>query len=180
MKDAVSHYVPPPNPLTSTAPQAFSDNLTMPVQRWLTSPMQGGRYGLNFGRRNVTTWPILLEAFSPDDEATLSLAMRVSAPLLDKLRNVAANNPHSNVFAPRRHRFERWLSSSPANADCTSTVVGCASGAASPRSGAGLSAAVDAPLGFDADYQVPQAAEGIMRRDDRGGRRQGGHDGGVH
>jgi hypothetical protein len=30
MKDAVSHYVPPPNPLTSTAPRAFSDNLTMP------------------------------------------------------------------------------------------------------------------------------------------------------
>jgi DNA-binding MarR family transcriptional regulator len=44
----------------------------------------------------------LLEALSPDDEATLSLAMRVAAPLLDKLRNVAANNPHSNVFAPRQ------------------------------------------------------------------------------
>ena len=44
----------------------------------------------------------LLEALSPDDEATLSLAMRVAAPLLDKLRNAAANNPHSNVFAPRQ------------------------------------------------------------------------------
>jgi DNA-binding MarR family transcriptional regulator len=44
----------------------------------------------------------LLEALSPDDEATLSLAMRVAAPLLDKLRNVAANNPHPNVSAPRR------------------------------------------------------------------------------
>jgi len=32
MKDAVSHYVPPPSPLTSTAPQAFSDNLTMPSE----------------------------------------------------------------------------------------------------------------------------------------------------
>jgi DNA-binding MarR family transcriptional regulator len=44
----------------------------------------------------------LLEALSPDDEATLSLAMRVAAPLLDQLMNVAANNPHSNVSAPRR------------------------------------------------------------------------------
>jgi DNA-binding MarR family transcriptional regulator len=44
----------------------------------------------------------LLEALSPDDEATLSLAMRVAAPLLDKLRNVAANNPYPNVSAPRR------------------------------------------------------------------------------
>jgi DNA-binding MarR family transcriptional regulator len=44
----------------------------------------------------------LLEALSPDEEATLSLAMRVAVPLLDQLRNVAANNPHSNVFAPRR------------------------------------------------------------------------------
>jgi|ERR1700677_530536 DNA-binding MarR family transcriptional regulator len=44
----------------------------------------------------------LLEALSSDDEATLRLAMRVAAPLLDQLRNVAANNPHSNVSAPRR------------------------------------------------------------------------------
>src|SRR5271163_1780566 len=44
----------------------------------------------------------LLEALSPDDEATLSLAMRVAVPLLDKLGNVAANKPHSNVVAPRR------------------------------------------------------------------------------
>jgi DNA-binding MarR family transcriptional regulator len=44
----------------------------------------------------------LLGALSPDDEATLSLAMRVAAPLLDQLRNVAANNLHSNVSAPRR------------------------------------------------------------------------------
>jgi cytochrome P450 len=33
MKDTVSHYIPPPNPLTSTAPQAFSNNLTMPAKR---------------------------------------------------------------------------------------------------------------------------------------------------
>jgi phosphate transport system protein len=32
MKDTVSHYVPPHSPLTSTAPQAFSDNLTMPAE----------------------------------------------------------------------------------------------------------------------------------------------------
>ena len=44
----------------------------------------------------------LLEALSSDDEATLRLAMRVAAPLLDQLRNVAANNLHSNVSAPRR------------------------------------------------------------------------------
>jgi len=33
----------------------------------------------------------LLEALSPDDEATLSLAMRVAVPLLDELTNVAIN-----------------------------------------------------------------------------------------
>jgi DNA-binding MarR family transcriptional regulator len=44
----------------------------------------------------------LLEALSPDDEATLRLAMRVAAPLLDQLMNVAANNAHSNVSTPRR------------------------------------------------------------------------------
>ena len=31
LKDAVSHYLSPPSPLTSTAPQAFSNNLTMPL-----------------------------------------------------------------------------------------------------------------------------------------------------
>src|SRR6476661_7247321 len=30
LKDAVSHYLSPPNPLTSTAPQPFPNNLTMP------------------------------------------------------------------------------------------------------------------------------------------------------
>ena len=30
MKDTVSHYVPPHSPLTSTEPQVFSNNLTMP------------------------------------------------------------------------------------------------------------------------------------------------------
>ena len=44
----------------------------------------------------------LLEALSPDEQATLSLAMRVAVPLLDKLGNVAANKRHSNVVAPRR------------------------------------------------------------------------------
>src|SRR4029077_12840623 len=33
LKDAVSHYLSPPNPLTSTAPQAFPNNLTMPLRR---------------------------------------------------------------------------------------------------------------------------------------------------
>jgi DNA-binding MarR family transcriptional regulator len=42
----------------------------------------------------------LLGALSPNEEATLSLAMRVAAPLLDKLSNAVANNLHSNVFAP--------------------------------------------------------------------------------
>ena len=32
MKNTVSHYIPPPNPLTSPAPQAFSNNLTMPCR----------------------------------------------------------------------------------------------------------------------------------------------------
>src|SRR6476619_7394727 len=31
LKDAVSHYLSPPNPLTSTAPQPFPNNLTMPA-----------------------------------------------------------------------------------------------------------------------------------------------------
>jgi hypothetical protein len=31
MKDTVSHYVPPHSPLTSTEPQVFSNNLTMPL-----------------------------------------------------------------------------------------------------------------------------------------------------
>src|SRR6476620_11219331 len=31
LKDAVSHYLSPLNPLTSTAPQPFPNNLTMPV-----------------------------------------------------------------------------------------------------------------------------------------------------
>lgn len=30
MKDTVSHYVPPHSPITSTEPQVFSNNLTMP------------------------------------------------------------------------------------------------------------------------------------------------------
>ena len=50
----------------------------------------------------------LLEALSPDDEATLSLAMRVAAPLLDKLRNAAANKPHPNAVAPRRASVRAW------------------------------------------------------------------------
>src|SRR6478735_1401926 len=33
MKDTVSHYVPPHSSLTSTEPQVFSNNLTMPRQR---------------------------------------------------------------------------------------------------------------------------------------------------
>jgi len=36
MKDTVSHYVPPQSPLTSTEPQVFSNNLTMPFA--LTEP----------------------------------------------------------------------------------------------------------------------------------------------
>ena len=32
MKDTVSHYVPPHSPLTSTDPQVFSNNLTMPAR----------------------------------------------------------------------------------------------------------------------------------------------------
>jgi DNA-binding MarR family transcriptional regulator len=44
----------------------------------------------------------LLKALSPDNEATLGLAMRVAAPLLDELTKIAANNPPSNVSAPRR------------------------------------------------------------------------------
>lgn len=51
------------------------------------------------GRDNLAE---LLKTLSPSDEATLGLAMRVAAPLLDELKNVAANSPPSNVFAPGR------------------------------------------------------------------------------
>src|SRR4051812_3934084 len=34
MKDTVSHYLSPPKPLTSTAPQPFPNNLTMPSRRF--------------------------------------------------------------------------------------------------------------------------------------------------
>jgi hypothetical protein len=39
MKDTVSHYVPPHSPLTSTEPQVFSNNLTMPSVE-LPQPVQ--------------------------------------------------------------------------------------------------------------------------------------------
>jgi DNA-binding MarR family transcriptional regulator len=51
------------------------------------------------GRDNLAE---LLKTLSPADEATLGLAMRVAAPLLEGLKNVAANNPSSNMFGPRR------------------------------------------------------------------------------
>lgn len=51
------------------------------------------------GRDNLAE---LLKTLSPDDAATLGLAMRVAAPLLDELKNVAAINPPSNAFGPRR------------------------------------------------------------------------------
>ncbi len=35
MKDSVSHCSPPPNPLMSTAPQPFSNSLTMPLRKHL-------------------------------------------------------------------------------------------------------------------------------------------------
>src|SRR6202453_4291571 len=64
---------------------------------------EAGRALLAQGRQTQRdNLPELLEALSSDDEATLRRAMRVAAPLLDQLRNVAANTPHSNVSAPRR------------------------------------------------------------------------------
>jgi DNA-binding MarR family transcriptional regulator len=51
------------------------------------------------GRDNLAE---LLKTLSPSEEATLGLAMRVAAPLLDELKNVAANNPPSDVFAAGR------------------------------------------------------------------------------
>jgi DNA-binding MarR family transcriptional regulator len=50
----------------------------------------------------------LLKALSPDDETTLSLAMRVALPLLEELRNVAENNLDSNVSAPRQASVRAW------------------------------------------------------------------------
>lgn len=48
-------------------------------------------------RENVV---VVLKTLSPDNEATLGLAMLVAAPLPDELKNFAANNLPSNVFAP--------------------------------------------------------------------------------
>ena len=59
MKDTVSHYVPPHSPLTSTEPQVFSNNLTMPshqptrvrerVMKRFASPGQAQRFLFAFG-----------------------------------------------------------------------------------------------------------------------------------
>jgi hypothetical protein len=68
------------------------------VRRRLTSPMPLPAQLLQTQRDNLAE---LLEALSPDDEATLSLAMRVAVPLLDELTNVAINKPPANVSAPR-------------------------------------------------------------------------------
>src|SRR5258707_5028198 len=45
MKDTVSHYVPPHSPLTSTEPQVFSNNLTMPACGPHTSTCTGSHAG---------------------------------------------------------------------------------------------------------------------------------------
>jgi hypothetical protein len=50
----------------------------------------------------------VIQASDPDDEATLSLAMRVAVPLLDELRNVAINKPLPNVSAPRQASVRAW------------------------------------------------------------------------
>jgi DNA-binding MarR family transcriptional regulator len=44
----------------------------------------------------------LLNALSPEDEVTLGLAMRVAAPLLDELTNVAVNGLPSKGSEPGR------------------------------------------------------------------------------
>src|SRR6478609_6049093 len=51
LKDAVSHYLSPPNPLTSTAPQPFPNNLTMPSGQWYVGFRQHphARYPLAVG-----------------------------------------------------------------------------------------------------------------------------------
>src|SRR5258708_21671233 len=43
LKDAVSHHLSPPNPLTSTAPQPFPNNLTMPLDVTPPAPATFGR-----------------------------------------------------------------------------------------------------------------------------------------
>jgi len=59
MKNTVSHYIPLPNPLTSTAPHAFSNNLTMPWRaRCVATRTAGSASGL--GKRadsNTGTTP---------------------------------------------------------------------------------------------------------------------------
>jgi hypothetical protein len=75
------------------------------MRRWLTSPMPLRAQLLQTQRDNL---PELLEALSPDDEATLSLAMRVAVPLLDELTNAAINKPPPNVSAPRQASVRAW------------------------------------------------------------------------
>ena len=51
LKDAVSHYLSPPNPLTSTAPQPFPNNLTMP------SRLNCSSYGRGWRAAPMRCWP---------------------------------------------------------------------------------------------------------------------------
>ncbi len=53
LKDTVSHYVPPHSPLTSTEPQAFSNNLTMPPEIGQSQPFNpdvGDPFGIELAR----------------------------------------------------------------------------------------------------------------------------------
>ena len=60
MKDTVSHYVPPHSPLTSTEPQVFSNNLTMPLldTTGRTQRVVIGVGWLNFGVAQIDAFAV--------------------------------------------------------------------------------------------------------------------------
>ena len=93
MKDTISHYVPPYSPLTSTEPQAFSNNLTMPREVLTSTDI-----GLPLGPKGVAAiLPDAVESFSggleqPRSEIMTFLAAREAA--------------HHRLFS-----HVRWLSS---------------------------------------------------------------------
>jgi NAD dependent epimerase/dehydratase family enzyme len=61
MKDTVSHYIPLPDPLTSTAPQPLSNNLTMPPLVKLGALVLRTDPALGLTGRHATS-QVLLEA----------------------------------------------------------------------------------------------------------------------
>src|SRR6185312_10693828 len=79
MKDTVSHYVPPPSALTSTEPQVFSNNLTMPLVvgvRMFTSAPPPFAASTGAKRRATSRVPKSLVCISPSAASSLRTEMK--------------------------------------------------------------------------------------------------------